>query len=207
MSKDQLNVSKNLVVLARRRGRGRKKKGSARSQMLKMIMPMLSHEHGEKLADAIQHNNVSMLRNVWDKIKHDLSEKLAHESTASDETFFEDIQNIFEDMVNQAEEEMLVEAASKNRGRLLTGNSRIPSMTRDLIADGYVEFTDAKGDTYTVSITQLGVKRKGNPQPLIYASASVTSSSGLNEGVSASGIYADVCSEIIISAMSFSEND
>jgi len=205
MNDKSLEISKNMVVLARRRKGKGKKRGSARSQMLKMVMPMLSREHGEKLAEAIEHNNVSLLRRTWDSIKHDLSEKLANEATASD--FASEVQEIFDKVFKDLEEEFLSQSASKNRGRLLTGTARIPSLTRDLIADGYVEFTDAKNNVYTVTITQLGVKKVGNPQPIIYAGALITSDSGMKEGISASGIYADVCSEIIISAMSLSEND
>lgn len=62
----------NMVALARKK----KGKGNSRSLMLKMIMPMLSNEQGEKLAKAIETNNVHLFNGVWDKIKHQIDQKL-----------------------------------------------------------------------------------------------------------------------------------
>lgn len=68
----QLKIADNMVALARKK----KGKGNSRSLMLKMIMPMLSNEHGERLAKAIETNNVHSFNKVWDEIKHDVDDKL-----------------------------------------------------------------------------------------------------------------------------------
>jgi len=57
--------------------KGKKKKGgNKRSQMLRMVMPLMSHTTGEQLADAIDGNNVHRLREVWSRIGNELSKKL-----------------------------------------------------------------------------------------------------------------------------------
>lgn len=53
-----------------------KKGGNKRSQMLRMVMPLMSHTTGEKLADAIEGNNLPRLRAVWAEIGNEISKKL-----------------------------------------------------------------------------------------------------------------------------------
>ena len=53
-----------------------KKKKSARSKMLKMIMPMLSQENGEQLAAAIEQNSPGKAKKVMDRITKQLTKKL-----------------------------------------------------------------------------------------------------------------------------------
>ncbi len=43
-----------------------------RSEMLRMVMPLLSRENGEKLADAITSNNSEEVSSVMQKITQDL---------------------------------------------------------------------------------------------------------------------------------------
>lgn len=50
----------------------KKKKGSSRSRMLKMIMPMLSGENGDKLGAAISDNDPDAARRVMEKISKEL---------------------------------------------------------------------------------------------------------------------------------------
>lgn len=209
MNKDEALLN-NMVVLARRR-KG-KKKGSARSQMLRMIMPMLSRENGEKLANAIEQKDANKMRVVWDDIKQQIANKLSVEASANGtpENSWKDLEyyleHMFDDILPPREEMLSESAATRNVSRLITGNARIPSLTRDLVANGFAEFTDAKNDSYTVSISSTKVSKAGKPQPLMSVTAVVESVNG-TETVSSTGIYGDVCSEIIIAAMSFSEND
>lgn len=66
--------------------RGRKNKGNKkvnlRSKMLKMVMPLLSNEIGEKLAAAIEAKDTDKVRSLMDKVKQQLTNKVA-ESTSS----------------------------------------------------------------------------------------------------------------------------
>lgn len=59
------------------RGKKKKKGNNLRSQMLRMIMPMLSREQGEKLANAIDQKNTKVVASVMDQIKRDLVQKVA----------------------------------------------------------------------------------------------------------------------------------
>lgn len=59
--------------------RGKKGKSAAankRSGMLRMVMPLMSSTTGEKLADAIDSNDVDKLRAVWSHIGTELGAKL-----------------------------------------------------------------------------------------------------------------------------------
>lgn len=53
-----------------------KKGGNKRSQMLRMIMPLMSHTNGEKLANAIDGNNIHLMREVMSHITGELAKKL-----------------------------------------------------------------------------------------------------------------------------------
>lgn len=60
----------NMISLSKKRS------GNARSKMLKMIMPYLSRENGEQLAEAIDKKKAGQFKAVWDKIKRDIGERL-----------------------------------------------------------------------------------------------------------------------------------
>lgn len=51
-------------------------KGSARSKMLKMVMPLLSRQTGEKLAAAIESNNVGAMRNAMNEVVRGMEKKM-----------------------------------------------------------------------------------------------------------------------------------
>ena len=74
MNEKDLTISENILALARRRRKSGK--NNKRSLMLKMIMPALSQENGEKLADAIKERNSAKFKQVWDGIKQQISEQL-----------------------------------------------------------------------------------------------------------------------------------
>lgn len=54
----------------------RKKKGSARSQMLRMVMPMLSGEDGERLQNAVKNNDSAAMRTAMNSVVNKLAKKL-----------------------------------------------------------------------------------------------------------------------------------
>lgn len=69
----------NIPMRAEARGKkkaGGKKGGNKRSQMLRMIMPLMSHTNGEQLADAIDGNNIHKMREVMTRIMGEVSKKL-----------------------------------------------------------------------------------------------------------------------------------
>lgn len=79
-------IARNMMAVARRSRKG--KSANIRSKMLKMIMPHLSRDTGDRLADAISKNDSSEFSAVWDKIKHEISDKLGkgkHSANASAE--------------------------------------------------------------------------------------------------------------------------
>lgn len=82
----ELVIAANMIALARSR-----KGGSKRSAMLRMIMPFLSHETGDKLAEAINKQDSKRFAHEWDKVKKEITARLAihhkkhkHHATASD---------------------------------------------------------------------------------------------------------------------------
>lgn len=54
----------------------RSPKGNARSQMLKLIMPLLSGEDGEKLSRAVMTNNGSQVETIMRKIAKSARKKV-----------------------------------------------------------------------------------------------------------------------------------
>jgi hypothetical protein len=71
----QIQVSMKSESRGRKKA-GKKGGGNKRSQMLRMIMPLMSHTTGEQLANAIDGNNVERLREVWSKIGGEIARKL-----------------------------------------------------------------------------------------------------------------------------------
>lgn len=72
-------MNKTIDMNSESRGfaRGKKKKGgNKRSQMLRMVMPLMSHTNGEKLANAIDGNNVHLMREVMSHITQELAKTL-----------------------------------------------------------------------------------------------------------------------------------
>jgi hypothetical protein len=80
----ELVIASNMIALARNR-----KGGNKRSAMLRMIMPFLSRETGDKLANAIAEKSSKKFALMWDKVKHEIQAKLQghHTATASDGTY------------------------------------------------------------------------------------------------------------------------
>jgi hypothetical protein len=68
----ELIIASNMIAMAR----SHKDAGKKRSIMLRMIMPLLSKETGDKLATAIQKKDSRNFAKMWDKIKHEITHKL-----------------------------------------------------------------------------------------------------------------------------------
>jgi len=68
----ELTIAANMIALARnRKGDGK------RSAMLRMIMPFLSRDTGDKLADAIARKDSKHFATEWDKVKKEITARLA----------------------------------------------------------------------------------------------------------------------------------
>ena len=68
----ELVIASNMIALAR----SHKDQAKKRSAMLRMIMPLLSKETGDKLATAIQKQDSRHFIKLWDHIKHEITHKL-----------------------------------------------------------------------------------------------------------------------------------
>ena len=86
----ELKIAANMIAVARNR-----KGGSKRSAMLRMIMPFLSRETGDKLAEAINKSDSAHFAREWDKVKKEITARLAiqhkkhhHKATAADVSTF-----------------------------------------------------------------------------------------------------------------------
>lgn len=98
----ELIIAENMVALARGHNKAKKKPhkanggkahvvkeksaGQKRSAMLRMIMPFLSRETGEKLAIAIEQRSSAKFSQIWDQVKKEIVRKLddgKHKATAS----------------------------------------------------------------------------------------------------------------------------
>lgn len=210
MSKEKA-ISNNMVALARRRGR---RGGNARSQMLRMIMPMLSREQGDKLADAIKNKSPQKFRIIWNRIRDQLEDKLAVEASdnpfegmSADEVYHSLIAQIVKDFGGNEEETVVV--ASADNTRLITGNAKIPKNTRALVANGMIELENEQGEEFYVRINDVVVPSNPsitkNPQMKVEAEIYKKGEKSRLHQIEFKGEYAAACSEIVINAMSLIE--
>lgn len=80
MEQRDIKIMGNMLALARRGGgKGAKSK---RSLMLRTIMPHLSQETGDALADAISKGSTAKFANVWNKVRDEISSKIGHKHAA-----------------------------------------------------------------------------------------------------------------------------
>jgi hypothetical protein len=77
MNSKEVKVLGNMISLAR------KKPKNKRSAMLRMVMPYLSRENGDDLADAIADKDTHKFSKVWDRIRKDLTHKLSAKNKAT----------------------------------------------------------------------------------------------------------------------------
>jgi len=205
-------IAQNMEALARRRGG--KKKGNLRSQMLRMIMPMLSRENGDKLANAIQKRDVSALQSVWDDIKSQLTDKLEVKASADVPEGLKDMdihqmyRSLVMDITNTLEADESL-SFNDDYSRLLVGSARIPKLTREFAANGRLELENESGILFILTITNVTVPPNSN----LYKNPKMTVRSELHtQGEKArlleienKDAYAAACSEIVVSALSIIE--
>lgn len=101
MNQRDTKIVTNVMIMAVARGKSPSAK--KRSQMLRMIMPHLSRESGDALADAISKGNSHQFTKVWNKVRDEIAGKIGHHrshaSAASepvDETLYKAFGNIYE---------------------------------------------------------------------------------------------------------------
>uniref|UniRef100_A0AB39CE39 Uncharacterized protein n=1 Tax=Pseudomonas phage HRDY3 TaxID=3236930 RepID=A0AB39CE39_9VIRU len=68
----EMVIASNMIALAR----NHKEQAKKRSAMLRMIMPLLSKETGDKLANAISKQDTRHFIKLWDHIKREITHKL-----------------------------------------------------------------------------------------------------------------------------------
>lgn len=97
MNHRDLKIASNVMALASKR-KGKNK----RSVMLRTIMPFLSRETGDALADAIDKHDTAKFTNTWNKVRAEITAKLqkqrhsAHASLADGKEYPEgDFLNIY----------------------------------------------------------------------------------------------------------------
>jgi hypothetical protein len=90
MNQRELKIASNIMALAARRKGGK----SSRSKMLRMVMPYLSRESGDALADAIETGNSHKFSQTWNRVRDEIAGKIghhrAHAATAGDVVIQED---------------------------------------------------------------------------------------------------------------------
>lgn len=104
MNQRDTKIVTNIMIMAVAKGKSPSAK--KRSQMLRMIMPHLSRESGDQLADAISNGNSHQFTQVWNKVRDEIAGKIGHHrSHASagavdepviDETLYTAFNNIYE---------------------------------------------------------------------------------------------------------------
>lgn len=95
METRDMKIMGNMLALAKRGGKGAKSK---RSLMLRMIMPHLSRETGDALAEAIDKGNTAKFNNAWNKVRDEIAHKIAkrHQAHASSDVEVAEASSFFE---------------------------------------------------------------------------------------------------------------
>jgi hypothetical protein len=74
--KVEASANKTEVQVSESRGKKKGGKGNLRSKMLRVVMPILSRELGEKLAKAIDAKDREQVIHVMDQVKQQLADKI-----------------------------------------------------------------------------------------------------------------------------------
>lgn len=96
----EIKIARNMLALAARR-KGKNK----RSMMLRMVMPFLSRQTGDDLADSIDRHDPDKFEKVWNRVRSEISNKIRHSggrhsATASAEAA-KDFPGIYEEATNE----------------------------------------------------------------------------------------------------------
>lgn len=132
-------IASNMIAIARGR------KGDAkRSAMLRMIMPFLSNQTGEKLAQVINDSDSARFGKIWDSVKHEIVHRLKQKhkvkATAADVAVFQRDNDDGGTSVN-------VTCWGSEKVRINIGGVEIWNRPDP----GFLEMTDANYDTETVA--------------------------------------------------------
>ncbi|MNQ44039.1 hypothetical protein D3C85_577820 [compost metagenome] len=84
MNNRDLKIANNVMIMATARGKSPSAK--KRSQMLRVVMPFLSRDTGDALADAIDKGNAQQFTRVWNKVRDEISNKLGHHRSHASNT-------------------------------------------------------------------------------------------------------------------------
>lgn len=91
----EIAIANNMIALARSKG------ANKRSAMLRMIMPFLSRDTGDKLSSVIHNADSHKFATLWDKVKHEIMHKLEqqhkhkhHKATAATVSTFTHANNV-----------------------------------------------------------------------------------------------------------------
>ena len=167
-----LTVARNLVAMARRRPKG--KSANTRSRMLKMVMPHLSRENGDRLAKAIGENNPGEFSAVWDRIKKEIRRKLEkrhHESNSavavtipvskhSSNFNVDKFLCEMHDLVVEEMESTSVDYNFHDYSNVLLGRGKVVDKTREFVANGSCTLKGRKGNYMLVTTS---IKTSGSP--------------------------------------------
>lgn len=131
-------ANNNMVALAKRRA------ANKRSQMLKMIMPHLSHDNGEELANAISMKNSAKFKAVWERIKKEIAGKLEHFKSHSSGFDMDEFYDV-------------VMTSISSDSHILNGSGDLKEALRNLLTDGVI-YLDG---TRSLRIYKLEVRTRG----------------------------------------------
>lgn len=175
-------IENNMVALARRRS------ANKRSQMLKMIMPHLSHENGEALSNAISTKNAAKFKAVWERIKKEIAGKLEHFKSHSSGF---DMDEFYENVMSSLSSETQV----------LTGSGELKETLRILLIEGVVTMSD----TRKLRITKLDAKSSSDSEYVYYnvRTALVDMEGNIVKSLSGTGKLAPILLDQIILARHF----
>jgi hypothetical protein len=118
-------VQDNLMVLAK------SKSAKMRSKMLKMVMPLLSRDDGEKLAVAIHNKDRALFDSIWQKIQHIIDGKLESHSADDVDVDLNDLYALITDNFDSL-------SADTDECYLIDGSSALSKHTQKLAAHGTV---------------------------------------------------------------------
>lgn len=214
-------ITSNMIALARRKKKG--KSANIRSKMLKMIMPLLSRENGDKLAHAIDTNNSGEFAAVWDTIKKEIKEKLngvkhhearsvslsAMEHTTSESSTDDMLDVLFSDVIHEMESSS-VDYNYHNYANVIAGKGSSVELVREFVANGSVKIEGNSGE-YVLKTKSIRVKPSSNS---LLANVEVSMSADLYNTASSerirtyseTGCTAVAATEIILKVLSHVKN-
>lgn len=168
-------IASNMIAIARGR------KGDAkRSAMLRMIMPFMSNQTGEKLAKVIHDSDSAAFGKIWDGVKHEILKRLKNKhkmkATAADVHVFQRDSDDGGTTVN-------INGWGSERVRVNFGGVTI----WDREDPGFLEMTDANFDAdKALSEVEASVAEQKAVQALVPQETAVETFDGLPVGESIS---------------------